>query len=48
MNDTDSYLLKCTLEAIDNGVQTDKILKECECNLGLITCEDDDNNKINN
>jgi len=46
MNDTDSYLLKCTLEAIDNGVHPDKILKECECNMGLINCDDDHNNNL--
>lgn len=37
MSDTDSYLLKCSLEAIEEGVKTENIQEECACRMGLNT-----------
>lgn len=49
MADIDSYLLKCTLESIENGVQPKDILKNCECQMGFTDCKsDNDNLTLNN
>ena len=45
MTDTDSYLLKCTLEAIADGKSTNDIQFECECKLGFRDSDSYDNNQ---
>ncbi len=44
MYDTDSFLLKCTLEAMAEGVHTSSILEECECRMGMKSRDTDVNN----
>jgi len=44
MTDTDSYLLKCALESIEEGVSSEEIQAKCECQMGFINCEADNNN----
>lgn len=45
MTDTDSYLLKCTLESIERGVSIESIQFECECKLGFRDYNSYDNKK---
>lgn len=35
MTDMDSYLLKCSLEAIEAGMKAENIQQECACRMGL-------------
>lgn len=46
MTDTDSYLLKCTLESIGKGVPAREIQKRCECQMGLVDCYSDDSEAV--
>tara|TARA_R110000868_G_scaffold189695_2_gene433100 strand:- start:148100 stop:148264 length:165 start_codon:yes stop_codon:yes gene_type:complete len=35
MHDRDSYLWKCTLDAIDSGMKAEHIQEFCQCSMGL-------------
>lgn len=35
MSDIDSYLLKCALEAMEQGVPAESIEEECICKMGF-------------
>lgn len=45
MLDTDSYMTKCMLEAIEKGISTEHIKFECECKLGFRKRNSYDNTK---
>lgn len=47
MTDTDSYLLKCTLESIEEGISTKEIQTKCETQMGFINCNNDTNEQYN-
>lgn len=47
MTDTDSYLLKCALESIEQGIPAEDIQAKCECQMGFVNCDSDDNKNIN-
>lgn len=37
--DSDSYLLKCTLESIEEGVKAEDIQAKCKCQMGFVNCD---------
>lgn len=43
ITEIDSYLIKCSLEALDEGVKPEEVEVECSCRLGLQT--NNNNNK---
>ena len=43
MTEIDAYMLKCSLEALEEGVEMDHIQEECECRMGLKAKSDEEN-----
>jgi hypothetical protein len=48
MIDTDSYLLKCSLELMEKDASAKDVLQQCEIKMGFVNYSSDNNKSLNN